>query len=393
MEKDEITELIDKTKMIINDFNSEIYSIITNPEIKKICGEYRKNNKQKNELGFNIFNIISDTFYRENFHSDILKSLLEIPEILTSFIELLIKQNPRLNLHIENYKNAIIEREVDFIDICIKGTKRALIIENKIYNAPDGPRQLPRYNNTLKKLDYTVDCIVYLSLDGTKTPYKDDWTKEEEIEINKKLIILGAYKETEFDLYSGWLQPCESLINNIDVLFLIRQYKKLLKFLGRNIMNKPIMDKFFNTIKDNFETVLAIDKMLNDLPKYQAIKIQEKFENNPTPFSEVKVWKEHNNTTYFNILKIGNSNFAIDIICKLEKYYVQFFDRYFESGENNPAIELMKKLEKDNQFIEIKNSGRIQRIFNFPEQENELFDFLTDFKEQLSNLVKGKTSH
>ena len=38
--------------------------------------EYSEAERDSTPIGFNIFSAISDTFYRENFHSDILKSFL-----------------------------------------------------------------------------------------------------------------------------------------------------------------------------------------------------------------------------------------------------------------------------------------------------------------------------
>ena len=45
--------------------------------MKRNCTYYQENKSKKVAEGFNIFKIISDIYYRENFHSDILTSLLQ----------------------------------------------------------------------------------------------------------------------------------------------------------------------------------------------------------------------------------------------------------------------------------------------------------------------------
>ncbi len=39
---------------------------------EKISNEYLNAQKEKKKIGFNVFKIMSETFYRENFHSDII---------------------------------------------------------------------------------------------------------------------------------------------------------------------------------------------------------------------------------------------------------------------------------------------------------------------------------
>ena len=43
-------------------------------ESKSISKSYEKSKKDKSEIGFNVFSITSDLYYRENFHSDIIKA-------------------------------------------------------------------------------------------------------------------------------------------------------------------------------------------------------------------------------------------------------------------------------------------------------------------------------
>jgi len=309
---------------------------------------------------------------------------LEIPEILIEFLDLIKKKNSQLNISNKEYNNSMIEREKGRIDISVKdlSTKKAIIIENKINNALDTERQLPKYKEYLERNGYTTEAIVYLSLDGNKIPNKGDWSIEEKNELYKKLVLIGAYNETDCDIYS-MLQSCENLITDIDVLLLIRQYKQLIKFLGRNNMNKPIMKQFFETVLnvDNFETANTISDMLQDLGKYRAVRLKDKFGDNPSPFEKIDIWRD--STAYFDKLFSGNSNFAIDISCDIDKYSVQFFDR--NSKDNQSAIDFISDLECD--FIERENNPRLFKFFQFPQEENEVYEFIKEFKEKLKNKI------
>ncbi len=94
-------------------------------------------------LGLNPFAIVSDVFYRENFHSDILRVLIdpktehnEGDKYLRLFLDFL--RSHDVPLSESAYTNASVIREEGRIDILIKtdnSPKKAIIIENKINNA------------------------------------------------------------------------------------------------------------------------------------------------------------------------------------------------------------------------------------------------------------------
>ena len=47
---------------------------------KQICEKYIKSEAKEQGNSFNIFSIISDLYYRENFHSDLMRFLLDPKE-------------------------------------------------------------------------------------------------------------------------------------------------------------------------------------------------------------------------------------------------------------------------------------------------------------------------
>lgn len=105
---------------------------------------YRKHDID-NTLHFNIFESISDRWWFENFHSDILFNILnpgmrEIgrPYFAEEFVKF-------LGVDFDCTKGFEVTREEARIDLLIKSDTQAIIIENKINYAPDMENQLVRY--------------------------------------------------------------------------------------------------------------------------------------------------------------------------------------------------------------------------------------------------------
>ena len=119
--------------------------------------------KQVIDESFNIFEIISDRYYLENFHSNLIAFFLSPNSNhhygktgLKLFFDLLNNIRPGCISYF-NYSYAEISTEAPLpggrIDILIKDeiSKHAVVIENKINNASDMPRQIPRYCDFLEK--------------------------------------------------------------------------------------------------------------------------------------------------------------------------------------------------------------------------------------------------
>jgi hypothetical protein len=155
-------------QMFINNQFSKIDNVIENKVLQNILEEYHEHQIRKFEPGFSLFSLISDIYYRENFHSDIIHALLnplekhsEGPKFLNEF--LLYIKSLGANINLSFYSHAeLANRELGKIDILIldNSSKRAIIIENKIYGAPDMPKQLPRYFQYATEMGYTIDAII-----------------------------------------------------------------------------------------------------------------------------------------------------------------------------------------------------------------------------------------
>jgi hypothetical protein len=331
--------------------------------------------------GYNLFLLISDTYYKENFHSDIIRSLLDPQEkhnegfkYLKLFLEFLIKKGAKIN--IKDFQNSKIYREKGRIDILIMDdfSKKSIIIENKINGFFDMPRQIPRYHNYLTDSNYEVVAVAYLLLSDEKKPNIDDWTKEEIDIILKKVISISAYKEISNDLFNGWILPCERMSQNADALFIIRQYRKLIEYLGGNNMNKPIMEKFYESIivEDNFKTAISLKSMIEELSNYRIDRIVDTFIGNPKPFYQFR--KISNTMARFEGLEIDNSKYAIEIIAEIDNYKLQFWDTNYKNEGDNPAKYKLQSIGLFDEFYKVEYW--YEKLFTFPNEENKIYDFI-----------------
>lgn len=149
---------------------------------KMLKNDYSYDNK------FSFFMTIADQYKKENFHSDLLKVILDPKtteigntEHLQNFLEIIgLKKNTFGNeSSIKKYVQ--VEREEHRVDLLIKynnpRSKKAIIVENKINNADDQDNQLARYYERLTEEGYEVLSIPYITKFGGKTPDYNSWDK------------------------------------------------------------------------------------------------------------------------------------------------------------------------------------------------------------------------
>lgn len=109
-------------------------------EQKMLKNDYSYNNK------FSVFMAVADQYKKENFHSDLLKVILnpkttEIgnPKHLQNFLEIIGLGKNAFGNESSIKKYVQVEREEHRVDLLIKynapKSKRAIIVENKINNA------------------------------------------------------------------------------------------------------------------------------------------------------------------------------------------------------------------------------------------------------------------
>lgn len=292
-----------------------ILNLLTNPEIINIKKDLNKLEKEVSNNNFNLLSVSTYTSHLENFHSDIIGFLLnqnEIHQHQNIYLQLFIKYLKSLGTRIESYEylSCEVTREKGRIDIWIKDTitKKSIIIENKINNASDQNNQITNYYNLAINKGYTVDCIVYLSLNGHQAaPY----TGDEKIDTLIKNI--AAFNNDKNDLVNGWLEKCYNDSDSEDTKSFLFQYIKLIKNLSKKGMDKKLKDDFYNIIKseENYNTAKLILTLLNDLETYRADTFIQKIGNNYKPFTK-KYRYRPNHWLFENYLEDNNS-FKLDV--------------------------------------------------------------------------------
>lgn len=375
-----------ESKEIIENAFSITSKFIDEDMLKRYREYIDKNNFEEN-YPFNIFELISDIYYRENFHSDIIAKLFENEIVLKNFLDF-------IGVDKSKYENCEVEREESKIDILIKTEKNCIIVENKLNWAKDMPEQLFRYYNECKnnkKLE--VDKIVYLSPNSLKKPTEDSVK-----EIPKELIktIIG-YDGENNDFYTMVLQKSLEEINNKEPKewrLLLEHYLKILRQTGETKMDKltkEFYDKIVNDGKE-YEKIELIATMYNDL-------IKTRINNLASTFSG----ENYNNECFYRDFysEKRGLNYAIDIYANDYKYsYLQLFSR--EEGtatDDNPKS--TKKWEQDNKDIEawLKkhklfdgfyfDDWRWTKDFKFPEEEKALYEFAKKLIECLEKDIES----
>ena len=345
----------------------------------------------KTSIGLNLFAIISDLYYRENFHSDVLKVLLdphsphkEDDKYLKFFLRFLQSQDTPIDL--ANYSNVRIEREERRIDLLIadEDSKRAIIIENKINGAGDMPRQIPRYLEYVTEQGYSCDAIIYLRLNGYSEPDTTDWSVDEIKVVKSLLTVICAYNETNNDLLNGWISKCTDASTNDDAKHIFRQYGAIITKLGGNVMNKPIMKQFYDKMLEgeNYKTAQSLSSMLQDLVNYRRDNILDVFRSNSAPFNKLGPWQ---NVALFMNLNWQGGNICIDVAVNPDNYEFFFWDRSDREGKYKRAQDLLTKMNCLGEYVPVERG--FQKDFSFPSQEIALFDHIKAFNQNLSKVT------
>ena len=374
-----------ESKEIIENAFSITSKFIDEDMLKRYREYIDKNNFEEN-YPFNIFELISDIYYRENFHSDIIAQLLRNEIILKNFLDF-------IGVDKSKYENCEVEREESKIDILIKTEKNCIIVENKLNWAKDMPEQLFRYYSECKnnkKLE--VDKIVYLSPNSWKQP------EEQSIkEIPKELIktIIG-YDGENNDFYTMVLQKSLEEMNNKEPKewrLLLEHYLKILRQTGETKMDKltkEFYDKIVNDGKE-YEKIELIANMYNDLTKTRINNLISTFSG-----------ENYNNECFYRDFysEKRGLNYAIGIYANDYKYsYLQLFSREENEVDNSPKSR--KKWEQDNKDIEawLKkhklfdgfyfDDWRWTKDFKFPEDEKALYEFTKKLIECLEKDIES----
>ena len=374
--------------------DSKIISFVQNPLLQQICEEYLNTKSSQNWNKLNVFTIASDLYYRENFHSDIICVFLDPSynhdmghAFLYAFIDMLNNFfKDKINIDKRNYRDASAKRESNRIDILIQSVnnnaKHCFIIENKMNNAGDMDRQIPRYYDLMVKQGFVVDAIVYIPLDDSKSPNQSSWMNEDKINVNPHLVVLPAYSEKDSkNLVEGWIQKCILLTKNVDCISIFSQYAELVKKLNHDIMGSVMLEKLYKELMkfENPQSVQTLSDMLGKIPEHMANRLLDHYKERTEDF--YRIWKYKPN--YFVLdFTIDKHNIAIDVIASLKGYHISVFCR---NGDIKDFIEKnpVKMLENFN----LEGGHYHNANFDFCD-ERKVIEWIESFYKEMKNLKK-----
>ena len=396
-------------KEIIDNAVDVSFKFINEDMLQRYEEYIEKNNFEDNE-DFNIFELMSDKFYRENFHSYIIAQLFKSEIILKNFLKFIeADETVYLNDGYDIIPEYSIKHEIKDgrIDILIKSNDKennedeenkekphCIIIENKLHGAKDEERQLYRYFIACSE-KFEVDKIVYLLPNLDKKNKPDEQSKEG---IPKELIetIIGYNGENK-DFHAVLNDSLEEVKSNsnIEWYLLLKHYLKILRLTGETKMD-ALTEKFYNKIKaepEEYKKIQLIATMYNDLIKTRLNSLKEEFKGEYKQYWFIKDFYS----------KRRGINYTIVIDVYADSSYLSLFSREEETvNEDNPKSK--KKWEQDNKDIEawlkkhklfegFDNGGdylaRWYKGFKFPEEENKLYEFAKKLIECLEEDVES----
>jgi hypothetical protein len=374
--------------------------------------EYRnKINELKENFNnrFNIFRMFSDSYYKENLHSDIIKYILDprtdrignekYIEIFKNFIEDELRKKPlnadrKIELELD-LNSIIVKREKDRIDLLIEDdTNNCIIIENKIYNAEDKDDQLGRYYNILsdRKPPDPVQAVIYLTLSPFKKLDEKKSIKNESLRkkiVEYKLIELPVVnKEGESNFLDNFLIKCIKEVprdNEFATLFL-EDYYNLLQYLGVDFMETELKTKAMYEIFNNEKTleIFRIISSLND-PKIigevfkEYLKKNLKFEVHPDAPGYV-IYKK----TIMDDINIGfHSDLSFGFVNTPDKRInsenIKIFKQLFRNEE-------LQKYFKEPDVLVSGDSANVTWVYK--KIDYDKLDCLNDLKELVEKFEK-----
>ena len=366
--------------------------------IQSCISRYEENLVQKELNRYNLFTLSSYNNQLENFHSDVIVSLLDARGLHGEgkvFLELFIRflnDKLELNLNSADFIEAQVYREIgdaaSHIDIAIIGGGKSIIIENKMNNAPDMPEQLDRYYHYLTQVRKTeVQAIIYLTLDGLKNaPTPDD------IKAKDVLRNLAAYNNTENDLVSGWLTPCFAACTRDDSRSLIHQYIKLIKHLASKNMDNQVMEDFYRFVADKrgIDTLEEVVELASRIPIYRIDKLISAIKDYK-PFKYSGKWKY--NYQCYDGFKDGNNTFKFDIAFERDGTCFMWFWIPLKPDKSGGIIvyEKLKSIGLEKEFKpRDENENGYTKFFKLgddyktmPEMDEAVLKFVKSFLEKL----------
>lgn len=298
------------------------------------------NDRQDTSIGFNAFALVSDTYYRENFHSDVIRAILDPHSghgegtlYLKKFIEFVLDEARFLvKEEKKEEKKGVIEalekltvddtvevvREEGRVDVKIKGADWTIIVENKINGASDMDRQIPRYVEECQN----VKAVVYITAALRGSPFDNGWEPGDMQMVEALLIpVIGFSEErSRKNLAEDWIGPCALATRGFNAKSILGQYAELLRHQSGETMDQDKVRKVMESMGEHGVRRSELSRVLEEMPKALARIIADKLSGRVSVLKKSWVWPAHQEVAVLDLTDINLKNgkkveLAIDINC------------------------------------------------------------------------------
>lgn len=338
--------------------------------------------RKDTSIGFNAFALVSDVYYRENFHSDIIAAILNphsshgegalyLKEFLTFVSEVaedegkrdkkkgyFLKLAKKLQALVPTVDDSVeVAREEGRIDVKITASDWTIIVENKINGAYDMDRQIPRYIEKCKD----VVAVVYITASAPGFPADNGWKKGDMGMVKPRLVPVIGFSETQSikNLAENWIGSCVKVTRDPNVKSILRQYSELLRHQSGETMNQDEVKKVMVSMRANKIGYADLLQVLKEMPRVLAKTIVDRFNEHPA-LETTGTWPDsdkkdvsHGTVAVLTLKEVvlskGRKKYALetglDICCEtFNSDGITFFVRDNEIGiEPNMLLSFLRK--------------------------------------------------
>ena len=392
---------------------------------KEISPFLARNSRWKNDpLGFNAFSLVSDYYYRETFHSDIIGSILDPQSphgegsvFLRLFIEFLAEEAertlkepgaklspdvPRCLRGLVIDESTRVEREKGKIDIKITASNGTVIVENKIYDAPDMPRQLPRYVDLCREWNEKVVAVVYLTAAGEKEPDRSTYLPGDDEKVDPLLLRVAGYLKGRPNLVQGWIERCELAAKGFNTRSILDQYAELLRHqAGETMETSEIKNVLFAMAENGIPYSELRNVINNGMPQSLAAIVSDAFRCRTMVLKGANI--AYKTVAYLDLLDVDlpdgrKGRLAIDIHCEdLGWCGISFFNRNEDGAPNSAYVGFLKEYDpgfelgwNDRVVLTVDPDWAFGHIDDFLAKIRGLLDHLERNRERLEAICRGE---
>lgn len=375
--------------------------------LKENAARLRRLGERKDtSLGFNAFALVSDTYYRENFHSDIIRAILDPHSghgegalFLRKFVDFISAEarssgksalaDTLQNLAVGNA--VLVEREEGRVDIKIKATDWTIIVENKINGAGDMERQIPRYIEACRKNNEKVVAVVYITAAVKGEPSQNGWEPCDAEMVAPLLVPVIGFSETRSiqNLSEDWIGPCALVARSFHAKAILEQYAELLRHQSGETMNQDEIKSMLSSMAANRIQYSELLRTLQEMPRTIAEIIIREFASHSVlketwPYSFAVAVLDLQD---IYLPKNRKESLSIDVHCEdLTVKGISFFTRNEDGAPNSAYVGFLK--EYDSGF-ELGWNGRVVLTVDPDWAFANVDDFLAKIRGLLDHLEKN----